>query len=384
MYKDHKKIFIYILLFSCTLLSYCKDSFAMSKRVEKQSEIVRVVIANTSSIELKINYPFELIDEISGKVVLKRRNFNQKIICSSGIIHVGKKIYPKKLFFKMKKNKLFSINGRLFRGDLKLFERNNKILAINLLPLEDYMKSVIPSEISSKWAYEALKAQAIAARTFTYYHMITNKKRDFDVYLNLQQYKGVASETPRTSWAVDVTFGQCLFYNSKIFPAYFHAVCGGYTEEASAVWETSIGLPHPARCTFCSNSAYFPWKQIFTKNAVLKKFNNAGYKWKSISDISPGKKASFYPRTRTVIISADGKKTEFTANKFRQILGYNKIKSSIFSIKKTSSTYEFTGRGWGHGVGLCQYGAKTLAEQGKSAEFILQYYYPSSVIRRIY
>ena len=356
----------------------------MSKRVHKQSEIVRVVIANTSSIELKINYPFELVDETSGKVVLRKRSFNKKILCSSGIIHIGKNIYPKKLFFRMKKNKLFSINGRLFRGDLKLLERNNKILAINSLPLEDYLKSVIPSEISSKWEYEALKAQSIAARTFTYYHMLTNKDKPFDIYLNLQQYKGIASENPRTSWAVDVTFGQCSFFNSKIFPAYFHAVCGGYTEKANYVWETSVGLPHPVRCTFCSNSHYFAWKQIFTKNAILKKFRNSGYKWDDISYISSGKKAPFYPRTRTVIIKSNAKTTEITANKFRQILGYNKIRSSIFSIKKKNTNYEFTGRGWGHGVGLCQYGAKTLAEQGKNAEFILNYYYPSTTIKRVY
>jgi len=356
----------------------------MSKRVQKQSELVRVVIANTSSIELKINYPFELIDETSEKVVLRKRHFSKKILCSSGIIHIGKKIYPKKLFFKMKKDKFFSINGRLFRGDLKLMERNNRLLVINCLPLEEYLKSVIPSEISSKWEHEALKAQSIAARTFTYYHMLTNKKKPFDIYLNLQQYKGVASEHPRTSWAVDVTFGQCSFLNSKIFPAYFHAVCGGYTEEASYVWKTSVGLPHPVRCTFCSNSRYFAWKQIFTKSAILKKFRDSGYKWNNISNISPGEKASFYPRTRTIIVSADGKSAEITANNFRKILGYNKIRSSIFSIKRKNATYEFTGRGWGHGVGLCQYGAKTLAEQGKNAEFILEYYYPSTVIKRVY
>lgn len=346
---------------------------------------MRVVIANTSSIELKINYPFRLIDETSGKVVLKKRQFNKKILCSSGIVHVGKKIFPKKLFFQLRQNKIFSINGRLFRGDLKLIERNNKILAVNYLPLEEYLKSVVPSEISHKWNYEALKAQAIAARTFTYYHMLQNKNRAFDIYLNLQQYKGLSSEHPKTSWTVDVTFGQCCFFNSKIFPAYFHAVCGGYTEEANAVWATTQEVPQPVRCTFCSNSRYFAWKQIFTKKAVLKKFQQAGYKWHEISNITTGKKAKFYPRTRTVIIyGKPGRKKEIPVNKFRQILGYNKIKSSIFSVRQTPSAYEFTGRGWGHGVGLCQYGAKTLAEQGKSAEFILQYYYPSCVIKRIY
>lgn len=380
-----KIFFFYIILLVSTIVIHTNECHALGKRVERKSVSIRVQLAGAPTVDLQIGTAFEVINPLTNKVVLRASRFDETIFIKDGALALGQwQTFPPHLMFVPRRAELFRLNGSLYRGTLELSVHNNRIMAVNHLSLEDYIKSVVPSEISRLWDYEALKAQAVAARTFTYYHRMVNDARLYDIPLGLQQYKGVAAENARTSWAVDVTFGQILFYNGKVFPSFFHAVCGGYTEEGQAVWPTSKDLPGVTRCSYCSNSSYFFWKSKHSRSDLLKKFNKAGFHWKSLQSVEPHQKASFYPRIRSLAIFADGEMHIVTVNRFRAIVGYNDIRSSIFTVGVTGDTFTFTGRGWGHGVGLCQYGAKTLAELHYDYQFILKFYYPQTELKRAY
>ncbi len=363
-------------------VSYCH---AMGKRVERRGITIRAQLVYAPSVILRFDTAFEVIDPDSGKTIYRASRFKETVCVKNGAISFAKwKTFPPELIFKAKHTGLFHLNDTLYRGEIRLIVDNGNILAVNYLSMEDYIKSVVPSEISKLWDYEALKAQAVAARTFTYYHHLVNKERLYDIPYGLQQYKGVAAENARTSWAVDVTFGQVLFYDNKVFPAFFHAVCGGYTAHGEYVWPTSKGLPGVTPCSYCSNSAYFSWKHSFTRKQLKNLFNKAGYHIKSLESIKPKEKAPFYPRIRSLTVYADGKKIVIPVNKFRSICGYNVIRSSLFTIAENNNTFTFDGKGWGHGVGLCQYGAKTLAELHKDYRYILDFYYPQTELKRVY
>ncbi len=373
-----------IFLFVC--LVCIPSSFSMGKRVEKEFVPVRAQIAGGDVVELRIKSNYNLIDLSKNRIIFKSRVFRAKISVVGDSLRLSDgKIYPSRLFFEISSRKRFRLDGKLYRGSVELIAQKGKVIAVNHIALEDYLKSVVPSEISRKWKLDALEAQAVAARSFTYYHIITNKKRMFDVPLGRQEYHGVVSENPKTSWAVDVTYGQVLEYAGRIIPTYFSAVCGGYTEQADAVWSTSKNLPGVTKCDYCRNSRYFLWRQAYKSSEIVDRFNKFNYNMKNITDIDYGEKAPFFtPRLRSVIVRADGKNYEIRLNEFRKILGYGKIRSPIFSIIKSGKRYIFSGRGWGHGVGLCQYGAKTMAEQGIKYKDILSHYYPLAEIKRVY
>lgn len=372
----------FICLMMLTPASYCR---AAGKRVERKSVTVRAQLVHDSSVSLQIDNAFEIIDPQTNKTVFRASRFNEKIHITNGALAFGKRLtFPPELLFQPTRAEFFRLNGVLYRGSLKLIVDQNKILAVNYLPMEDYIKSVVPSEISKLWDYEVLKAQAVAARTFTYQHRNVNSDKHYDIPYGLQQYKGVIAENARTSWAVDVTFGQVLFYHDKVFPAFFHTVCGGYTEQGEAVWPTAKGLPGVTACSYCSNNSYFIWEHKFTSKELADKLNKAGYKVNSVDSIEPHEKAPFYPRIRSLTVHADGKRIVIPANRFRAICGYNVIRSSIFTVTLNGNTFKFNGRGWGHGVGLCQYGAKTLAELHKDYLYILEFYYPKTELKRVY
>lgn len=278
------------------------------------------------------------------------------------------------------------INGRSYRGSIDVGKDvNGRLFAINHVDIEWYLKGVLNNEVSHWWPMEALKAQAITARTYALYQMSTRAKKDYDLTNDAysQVYGGKSSEKWKTSRAVDLTKGKVLMFEDNIFPTYYHAACGGGTEDASNIWDIDIRPLEGPECRFCRYSPHYIWYRKVPLSRIEASLKLAGYDLNGIEDIKVHTKTST-GRIKELMIISDKKKEIIPAGDFRIAVGPNMIRSTKFEIKKAPpADVFFEGHGWGHGVGMCQWGAFFLSLKRYSAREILRYYYPGSEIKHI-
>ena len=297
---------------------------------------------------------------------------------------MGLDVYPsKRLTIEPSRDASIIIDQRAFRGQVTFIRTpDNHITVINDINVEDYIKGVLYHEVSNKWPMEALKAQAVAARTYALYS-INSADKPYDMTNDIysQVYGGRDSERYRTDLAVDYTRGQVLTYNNKIIPAYFHATCGGMTEDARELWNLP-DLP-PLRgvpCPFCQNSPHFHWKKNFRLRDIQDALNLHGYKVGSIKDISIVDRDRSDRIEHLKITQKNGQELIIKGKDFRDLMGPNVLMSNNYEIAPQGYYVDFIGKGWGHGVGLCQWGALGMAQQQFNYRQILAYYYPQSVL----
>jgi stage II sporulation protein D len=255
---------------------------------------------------------------------------------------------------------------RLYRGGLQL---------INVIPMEDYLAAVLGSEMPVSFPPEALKAQAVAARTYALQKKLEAYGSAFYVGSSVlhQVYGGVNREDPRTRAAVEATRGEVLTYELAPIEAYFHASCGGRTESGHAALQRDLPYLQPVDCP-CGKQPASRWSATVSESELQAALH-----------ASPaGLHITGRTGTRRVsrVSTADG--TTVDGAMFRQRLGYTKLKSLDFQVEKTGHGYVFTGRGYGHGAGLCQWGAKGLADGGKDYREILSHYYPGAELQQLY
>lgn len=269
------------------------------------------------------------------------------------------------------------VNGQAYRGSFMIRSHNHVLQVINILTVDEYLLSVVPGEIPANWEKDSLMAQAIAARTFTYYHLYAthdkNKSYDLDATAATQVYRGVADEKPQTTGAVRETSGQVMVYGAKPILSYFHSTCGGKTIDDRYVWEKSH-LPYlkGTTCGFCNDSTKFSWKSILNlaeiRAGLSKKHSDLG----TIRTISFKKKDD---RVVEVLIHHSRGTIRMNGNNFRLMFPPEKIRSLYFTSKNENNCLVLTGHGWGHGVGLCQWGARGMALRGYGYKDILRHYY---------
>ena len=308
---------------------------------------------------------------------------------------------------------MFVMDGNEFRGKLllKTSVDGQTFEAINIVPLEPYIAGVVGAEMPYRWEAEALKAQAIAARTYCLY----NKKkfgltRDWDVARTQtsQVYLGLKSESASVWRAVNETSGEVLMCEQaglpgagasgeELFPAYFSSSCGGHTENAQNVFGDSFGPLRGVDCPYCRNVArpeVFYWPMVqFNREAVTAAVEKKYPQLKVLGDIAniSAVKQSDYPDfsriTMVKLTGTNGKSDFLRAEDLRLTIdpAGNRIRSVACKIAVIEGKFEFlAGRGFGHGVGMCQCGAEGMALEGKTAGEILQYYYPGSKIVKAY
>ncbi len=343
------------------------------------SEIVRIaIVQDASSLSLKVKGFFKIRNLVNNRVIYSAKSINTTVtVYKDGIMLAGLKPGSNNLVVESDDPEAVLINGKLFRGNIQFIKRNNKILAVNRIGLQDYIKGILYHEVSHYWPMEALKAQAIVCRTYALYQMQENKQKDFDVTSDIysQVYGGQESERFRTNKAVDETEGKVIFYQGKIIPAYFHATCAGHTEDAALLWNIDLSPLKGVVCPYCKESPHFNWHYDLPIKEIAKKLSDAGFKVKDIKNIRIEGKDNSGRITNLIITSEEGDE-KVPAKDFRGTIGPNIIKSANFSVSIAGKDMVFEGIGWGHGVGLCQWGAYFMAKEGKSADEILKYYYP--------
>lgn len=366
-------IIIFLVFFCPVIKAYAGDN-------------VRVAIMqDTSSLNIKISGSYE-IDDSGYKLLMRGRDLKSTVTSyKGGILIAGKNFNTGKILLKAKSSDIIVINGRTFKGDIQLIRSNAmRLTVVNRIGLEDYVKGILYHEASHYWPIEALKAQAVISRTYVIYQMQENSFRDFDVTGDIysQVYGGKTSERERTNKAVDETRGEIIVYQGKAIPAYFHATCAGSTEDASVLWNINLPPLKGVPCGFCKDSPHFNWHYVATLDEISEKLTEAGRKTGNIKNIIILGKDKSGRITDLKIITAK-KDLKISAKDFRNIMGPNIIRSTNFNVSIVDKDAVFEGLGWGHGAGLCQWGAYFMAKQGKTSREILKYYYPGTDVKII-
>lgn len=280
-----------------------------------------------------------------------------------------------------------TVEGKTFPGTIEVRRMGEKnLLVLNEVPLEDYLLGIFPGEMPVDWPLEALKAQAVAARTYALFRQQekTNPVYDLETDTADQVYLGVqnkASVPEAVRNAVAQTKGEVVWYLGY-YPAYFHSSCGGQTELAGRVWDKK-DLSYSVIDRYCKNSPYRQWELTLSQKDFLKNLTQKGLEGSQIKSVTLEKKEGS-PRNALVIIETDQMTLFLKATELRELLGNDRLKSTWFDVEKTPESFIFRGKGFGHGVGLCQWGAKAMAEKGIGYKRILQLYYPKTVVRKIY
>ena len=349
---------------------YGKRSFTVRVRLVHDSNKVRISSEGVSSV----------YDAGNGRILAKEVVLDKASIAApeGGNINLAGKLYETgSIIIEPSLENGLSINGITYRGDIQITETGKGLDVINKVELEGYLKGVLPKEAHSFWPFAALKAQAIASRSFAAAEALRHRKDDYDLTADTfsQVYGGSSAERWRTNKAVDATRGKVMEYEGKVLPGYFHSCCGGHTENILKVWGVSIKPLLGVKCPWCRWTPHFRWQVRIPTKSILERLNNAGYYVKKIDDIKEGPRDDS-GRLEYVSVRSGNQWNEIPVGHFSSAIGRRDIKSSNFKVKKYPRFYLFSGYGWGHGVGMCQWGAFGLALRWKSEKGIIEQYYP--------
>ena len=350
--------------------------------------------------ELRLAGASDFNAKAGGKTIGKYKTGSVVVLTRKGSnVYVnGKKAGREVLFVPARNVPGFLVKGNKYRGDMKAIPSSwgNGITLINVLPMEDYLKGVVPSEIVPSWRMDAIKAQAVAARTYATYHRNGYRSSGYDVTddARTQVYRGFSAETVATNRAVSETAGEVVTYAGKPIDALFHSSGGGFTENSENVWGSVI--PY-LRGVKEESSTYLmtPWKKTMTMASFTKSLENAGYKIGDLKSIklSHLKKGEanhssdrgISGRVKSVVFVGKKGRATVSGERLQRLYG---LDSTLFDISAKGKELTITGYGYGHGLGLSQWGAEAMAEKhgdGKNYyKTILSHYFTGTKIEKIY
>ncbi|MEC4888661.1 MAG: SpoIID/LytB domain-containing protein [Nitrospira sp.] len=269
-------------------------------------------------------------------------------------------------------------------GLVHLVRRGKGVLVINQVDLEEYVKGVVPAEVNSAWHPEMLKVQAIAARTYVVYQHMLSASRDYDVAASIQDqvYRGRQGVDARVQEAVESTRGLVVTHEGAPIYAAFSSTAAGITEDAMIVWSKDLPYLKGVECPFDVESPYYQWKASFKLSTLERNLRSQGFSLGTIATMTP---VSFSRAGRVAklrILHSNGELI-VRGEDLRKAVGYTVVPSTQFTIESMGQDVVLLGYGAGHAVGLCQWGAKELAELGYSYSTILRYYYPGTELQNV-
>ncbi|MBI2933270.1 MAG: SpoIID/LytB domain-containing protein [Planctomycetes bacterium] len=283
----------------------------------------------------------------------------------------------------------FRVGDRVYEGALHLIaSRAGGLHVVNEVDLERYVAGVVGPEIGPGAPAEALKTQAVCARTYAYATWRETAhsamRQIFDVYDDVrdQVYRGMPEPGSNVETAVRATAGCILTYEGKPFKAFFSSTCGGSTENGADAFGVDLPPLAGGKCGACGHARHFSWSLRLSRRELseaLKGPAGAGVADVFVAAWTRGGRAA-----RVGIRRADGAEVLIPASEFRKTIGYDRFRSTRFTVAREEEMFVFSGNGWGHGVGLCQEGAIGRARSGDDWETILRVYYPSARIDRAY
>ena len=403
-----------LLLLTATLLSACAapskrpsqtytaaqgqiDSSALAARApeppaqdpQKQKEYTEATVRVLLAEKAKSAYI-----KHSGKVYIYTKNLDKKYKVSAagtlavkalgnGKIQVGTLQAAQPIILEPAANTILGWNNNSYSGKIYIIPAQNAFHLVEHAPLETYLYGVLPYEMSYTWPLEALKAQAVAARTYTLKTLEGVKNQNFDVYSDVrsQMYKGGGKQYDPVKKAVDQTRGQVLTYEDKLFFTYYHANCGGATDDVRS-WNFGAKSIKPlsgASCKYDSHSKSYKWAMNVARHKVESYAKSVGLTG-ALKSIKITRKTDTGRATNLMIKTAKGSKT-VPCGRFRLATGIRSCKITKLDVRKNDVRFE--GKGYGHGIGMCQDGANGMAKDGKNYRKILKNYYPGAEIKTL-
>lgn len=418
------------IIFLCLIIAFFNSPFTRAAGTEKQ--FIKIGLAQEQNSLFFAAVEGNRVIDLSGAlpVSLSLPGDCFDFSCAAGTIFINGIPFGGGPFLIIPENNgLLEWNSHIYRGVFLIVTQNNKINLINQLSVEDYLRGVVPKEVNSEWPYASLKAQAIAARTYTLASLGRHKSAGYDLCTtdHCQVYGGVLGEHPRTDVAVSETAGQIITYKGKIISAVYHASSGGYTVDAATVWKNEVPYLKPVP-DWDQNSPYNQWTRVFNWSdfQVI-----AGQTYPEIGRLKRILPVAFEKNGTVLKLNLNGDLGEVTVNseQFRYMAGIPSAKFKIGVIygpepfitlwwarndiypealianneipgltadlldppwdlpdpwawlqDKEIRTLVIRGSGWGHGVGLSQWGAKGMALAGYNEFQIIEHYYPGTKV----
>lgn len=267
--------------------------------------------------------------------------------------------------------------------------QGTRLRVVAELEIENYLQGVVPSEMPSRWPIEALKAQAVASRSYAMATAQSRKNEDYhleatvmhQVY-SFSNWKNLAkTHQDKVSQALLATKGQFLTEAGASIPmkSYYHADCGGRTESAEVVWSYA-GTSQGVLDRSCALRGKSEWSYQISRSEFLKSFKDV----LDVDDVIVVGRSGSGRATKVLIRDRKNAKDQtYGLNEFRRQLGFSNLKSGLFDVAMSDDSIRFKGRGFGHGVGLCQTGTRALAASGESYVDILKRYFPTAEIKNV-
>jgi stage II sporulation protein D len=346
-------------------------------RLAVDDTTVRVLIRDkATSVGLNTTSPITLSDPFLGRTVYKNRG-PLTLTAGVGRLLINGKDSRISSCIASAKEGILALDGKHYRGTFRVSaDHDGKINVINYVNLEAYLYGVVPREMSPKWDEDAVKAQAVAARTYALYIKEKSTDKAFDLVATTasQDYGGYDAENPASSKAVDATRGEVMTYDGRLTIAYFHANSGGFTESAKNVWVADLpylrGTPDP----YSDNIPNGTWDLSLSYQAVRDRLNQYGLNVGVITRIRPID-ISASGRSLKVMVESTRGGTVLKSNDFRLKIGAMQLKSTLFRLQENTGGVQANGKGFGHGVGMSQWGAYRMAQAGHDYREILTHYY---------
>jgi stage II sporulation protein D len=359
-----------------------------------ESRLIRVALTDNPSraVTLKVDSPFTLYAIGSNKPLFQGTALKEtRVECAGQSLRIAGKTYSAtRLEIVPKSSPAIWVNGHQYRGRVRVYRQpGGKLWAVNVLPLEDYIASVVDSEMPTAFPKAAREAQAICSRTYAVYQtgqarshpyfdvFASTKSQNYLGYQYVSKGKKLAGETPEGRRIARKTAGLVCLYQGEVFCTYYSAVCGGHTTRGDLVF-TDAALPlKQVPCEWCKSAPLYRWNEKQTKPAATRKLASLfGSSSKALVSINRMDNKALTPAS--LFAASNGQKTvSLSAVDLRRRMD---LPSADFQVWEDSGHFLFQGKGHGHGVGLCQWGARGMALAGKSALEILHHYYPGAEI----
>ena len=271
------------------------------------------------------------------------------------------------------------LDGHLLPGKLRLLPRaSGGFDVVNIAPLEAYVASSVASETPARWPAEALRAQAVVARSYALHERARRANESFDLEGSVisQRYAvGAVPESARS--AARATAGQVLVFGGAPILAAFHSSSGGATASAAEVWGEELSYLRSVTSPDDAAPDYF-WSYEIALRDLAAALREAGYTPGRVDDVQISERS----HSGRVLALRVGE-LELSGRDLREVLGGRALRSAKFDARVEGERVHFLGSGSGHGVGLCQWGASELARQGRGYRQILAHYYPGTTLRRV-
>jgi stage II sporulation protein D len=271
------------------------------------------------------------------------------------------------------------VGNREGTGRVRILARKGELLAVAVAPLEAYVAGVLSREAPPRFHPEALAALAVAVRTYAAGAAVKPRDPAYDVVAGVedQVFDGMDGVAPVYREAADRTRGMVARYRGELARTVYHSTCGGRTEDAGSAWGKDVPYLRAQFCDDCADSPVYRWEYRMS--------GAEGRRVAKALGVPPGRDLGIAVTARTptgrasrVRISSSGVSRELKAAEFRKAAGYANVRSLKMEIVPIAGEWRITGDGWGHGVGMCQFGANGMARRGAGYREILARYYPGT------